>query len=75
MPELFSEQRMQYAPAFYAASTSFVRFLQRRYGRKALLDAIERHGEENEQLERSIGVSLLQARNEWLDAIGYRGPR
>lgn len=75
LPELFSEQRMQYAPAFYAASTSFVRFLQQRYGRKALLDAIECHGEENEQLERSIGMPLLQAKNEWLDAIGYRGTR
>lgn len=75
LPELFSEQRMQYAPAFYAASTSFVRFLLQRYGRKVLLHAIECHGEENEQLERSIGMPMLQARNEWLDAIGYRGPR
>lgn len=75
LPELFSEQRMAYAPAFYTASTSFVRFLQRQFGRTALLRAIECHGEENEELERAIGKPLLRAKGEWLDAIGHRGPR
>lgn len=75
MPELFSEERMQYAPAFYAASTSFVRFLQHRHGLQPLLQAIESHDEENESLERFIGMPLKQAKDEWLDAIGYQGPR
>lgn len=75
MPELFSEQRMQFAPAFYTASTSFIRFLQRRHGREALLRAIDSHAEEHEVLERAIGMPLFQAKTEWLEAIGYRGPR
>lgn len=75
LPELFSEQRMQYAPAFYAASTSFVRHLQRKYGLRQLLQAIDCHDCENEQLERSIGTPLKQAKDDWLDAIGYRDQR
>lgn len=74
-PELFTEERMKVAPAFYAASTSFVRHLQRRYGPSVLLQAIEHHDDENEYLERTIGMPLKVAKEAWLDDIGYRGPR
>lgn len=59
----------------YAASTSFVRHLQRKYGLRQLLQAIDCHDCENEQLERSIGTPLKQAKDDWLDAIGYRDQR
>lgn len=75
LPELYTEERIRYAPTFYTASTSFVRFLQARYGRDVLLHAIDCFGDEIEELERAIGTTLEQAKKDWLASIGYDGPQ
>ncbi len=71
LPELFGEDRMRYAAAFYAASSSFVRHLARRdggYGR--LLVAIRAFAHEHAEYERLSGRPIDVLRREWMSEIG-----
>ncbi len=71
LPELFGPERMRVAPAFYTASTSFVRHLIARHGLEALLAAIDDFDREIETLEQRTGTALSDARADWLLEIGY----
>lgn len=71
LPELFGEERMKYAPAFYAASTSLVRSLARRDGGyRLLLRAVADFDNEITTYERLSGRSLDESRREWMGSIG-----
>lgn len=70
-PELFGPERMKVAPAFYTASTSFVRHLIARHGVEPLLAAIDDFDHEIETLEQRTGRPMAQLRDEWLRDIGY----
>lgn len=71
LPELFGEDRMKYAAAFYAASTSFVRHLARRDGGyQHLLAAIAAFDHEAENYERLSGQSLDALKQHWATSIG-----
>jgi hypothetical protein len=71
LPELFGEQRMQFAVAFYAASTSFVRHLARDDGGyQHLLAALAAFDREGETYKRLSGRSLEAGKRRWLASIG-----
>lgn len=72
LPELFTEERMKYAPAFYAASTSFTRFLVERFGMRPLVESMEMYPDENAELEKRLGTPLAQLKSEWLDSIALQ---
>jgi hypothetical protein len=69
MPELFSDNRFLYAPAFYHGSSSFVQYVADNYNIKILLTAISLFGQEQETIERLTGKSLKTLKNEWLDKL------
>lgn len=69
MPELFSKDRMVYAPAFYHGSHSFVNYLADQYDIKILLAGISSFGKEDKVLEKSTGKSLVILKKEWLDKL------
>jgi hypothetical protein len=69
MPELFSNDRILYAPAFYHGSSSFVQYLVEKYDIKILLSAISTFGKEQEAIEKSTGQSLEMLKREWLDKL------
>lgn len=71
LPDLFGEDRMKYAVAFYAASTSFVRFLARRDGGyQHLLAAVASFDRETETYERLSGTSLAALKHQWASDVG-----
>jgi hypothetical protein len=70
MAELFTEQRVNYAPAFYHGSCSFVKYLAEKYGLKTLLGGISFFGKEQETIEKSTGQSLEGIKQEWLNKLG-----
>lgn len=74
LPELFGPDRIAYAAPFYACSTSFVRYLTARFGKAPLLRSIAAFDAEQEELERSIGLPLAQAKADWLKGIGAGEP-
>ena len=69
MPELFSEDRVLYAPAFYHGSSSFVNYLVNRYGIKVLISSISLFRKELETIENLTGKSLKILEKEWLDEL------
>lgn len=71
LPELFGENRMRYAAAFYASSTSFVRYLTRRDGGyQHLLAGIAAFDREAETYEHLSGQSLGTSKQHWTMATG-----
>jgi len=70
MPELFSEERNLYAPAFYHGSCSFVKFLVSNYEIKVLITAISMFKEELYTIEKLTGKPLKALKKEWLDQLG-----
>jgi hypothetical protein len=66
MPELSSEDRILYAPAFYHGSASFVQYLADNYDMKILLTGISSFKQEQQTIERLIGKSLVILKKEWL---------
>lgn len=73
LPELFGPRRMEFAPAFYAASTSLVRFIAGLHGYVPLVEANLRFDREHEELERLTGEELIEMKGSWLESIGYFG--
>ena len=69
MPELYSEERMHYAPAFYHGSASFVKYLANNYGIKILLTGISSYRKELESIEKLTGKPLKTLKKEWLDKL------
>jgi hypothetical protein len=69
MPELFSNDRMLYAPAFYHGSSSFVNYLSDTYDIKILLAAISSFRHELETIEKLTGKPLEVLKKEWLDEL------
>lgn len=72
MPELFSNDRIQYAPAFYHGSCSFVKYLGEHYGLKILLEGISSFKQEQETIEKLTGKPLEILKKEWLDKMGMK---
>ena len=58
VPELFSDNRLLYAPAFYHGSSSFVQYLAENYDVKILLTGISSFKQEQETIERLTGKTL-----------------
>lgn len=69
MPELFSNDRMLYAPAFYHGSASFIQYLARNYNIKILLTAISSFKLEQKTIERLTGKTLGVLKKEWLNKL------
>jgi len=69
MPELFSNERTHYAPAFYHGSCSFVNYLAENYNVHLLLNGISSFGREQETIEQVTGKSLQALKKEWLDKL------
>ncbi len=65
MPELFSKDRIFYAPAFYHGSSSFVHYLSVKYGIKVMVTGIASFGKEQETIEKLTGKSLAVLKQEW----------
>ncbi len=66
MPELFLENRSQYAPAFYHGSSSFVKYLVDSYDINILITGISLFRKELETIENLTGKPLKTLRKEWL---------
>jgi hypothetical protein len=69
MPELFSNDRINYAPAFYHGSCSFVYYLAENYDIKILLTGISSFGQEQETIEKLTGKPIEILKSEWLDKL------
>jgi len=69
MPELFSDNRILYAPAFYHGSSSFVKYLADNYDLKILLTGISSFKQEQETIERLTGKKLEILKKEWMDNL------
>jgi hypothetical protein len=69
MPELSSENRINYAPGFYHGSGSLVQFIADNYGLNVLLTAISLSGREQESIETATGKPLTALKKEWLDKL------
>ena len=69
MPELFSTDRILYAPAFYHGSSSFVKYLADNYDIKILLTGISSFGQEQETIEKLTGKPLAILKKEWLGKL------
>lgn len=67
--ELFSDDRMLYAPAFYHGSSSFVKYLANNYGIKILLNGISLFGKEQLTIEKLTGKPLETLKKEWLNKL------
>jgi hypothetical protein len=67
LPELYSNDRQLYAPAFYHGSCSFVQYIAEHFGLNTLLEGIAAFGNEQETIEKSTGKSLEQIKQMWLD--------
>jgi len=66
MPQLSSNERMLYAPAFYHGSSLFVKYLAENYGIKMLLTSISSFGHEQETIEKLTGKSMEILKKRWL---------
>lgn len=69
MPELFSDDRILYAPAFYHGSSSFVKYVAGNYDIKILLTGISSFGQEQETIEKLTGKPLAILKKEWLNKL------
>ena len=69
MPALFSNDRMQYAPAFYHGSESFVKYLAEHYGVKILLAAISSFQTEQETIEKLTGKRIAGLKKKWMHTL------
>ena len=69
MPELFSDERIHYAPAFYHGSSSFIKYLAEHYDIKILVKGISSFGKEQETIEKLTGKSLVTLKKEWLNKL------
>jgi hypothetical protein len=69
MPQLFSNERTLYAPAFYHGSSLFVKYLAENYGIKILLTSISLFGQELVSIEKLTGKSIETLKKEWLDKL------
>jgi hypothetical protein len=69
MPQLFSSERIRYAPTFYHGSSSFVKYLAENYDLKILLTGISLFGQEQETIEKLTGKSIEILKKEWLDNL------
>jgi hypothetical protein len=69
IPELFSKDRIKYAPAFYHGSCSFVAYIARMYGIEPLLSAVSSFQKEQETLETMTGKPLDVLKKEWLEKL------
>ncbi|MEP7228740.1 MAG: hypothetical protein ABI691_00730 [Ginsengibacter sp.] len=69
MPELFSNDRILYAPAFYHGSCSFVQYLAEKYDIKILLTGISSFGQEQETVEKLTGKPLEILKKEWIEKL------
>lgn len=70
MPELSSKERIQYAPAFYHGSCSFVQFIAGKYGLEILLTAISSFQKEQETIVKLTGKTISTLKKEWLNQLG-----
>lgn len=68
-PELFGEQRGQYAPTFYNCSSSLVKFISDQYGIDVLVKGISEFKKEHQIIENLTGKSLQQIKQYWMDKI------
>lgn len=69
MPELSSNDRMQYAPAFFHGSCSFVKYIVDNYGLEVLLSAVSSFENEQQTIENLCGKSLASLKKDWLEKI------
>ena len=72
MPELFSDDRKLYAPAFYHGSASFVSYIANSYNKEVLLTAISSFGNEQQTIEKLTARSTGSLKNEWLEKLGIK---
>jgi hypothetical protein len=72
MPELFSNERRLYAPAFYHGSCSFVQYIANNYDISILLTGISSFGKEQDTIEKLTGKSLELLREMWLDNLNKK---
>lgn len=70
IPELSSKDRIQYAPAFYHGSSSFVKYLSDNYGIQVLLTSVSLFRKELETIEKLTGKPLATLKKEWLKKLG-----
>lgn len=71
IPELYSNDRILFAPAFYHGSSSFVQFLEMQYSLNMLLESISSFKKENVVIERVSGKSLESLKQDWLRGLKY----
>ena len=69
MPELFSPERMSYAPAFYHCSCSFVKYLIKQQGLEPLLNSISASPREHEALLKLIRPSIDVLKSTWMKEL------
>jgi hypothetical protein len=69
MPELSSNDRAMYAPAFYHGSCSFAKYIAENYGIEIMLSGISSFGEEHETIEKLAGKPLEILKKEWLGKL------
>jgi hypothetical protein len=69
MQELFSKNRMDYAPGFYHGSCSFVHFIADNYGLPVLLTALSSFEKEQQSIETVTGKPLTILKKEWLEKL------
>lgn len=69
MPELFSKERLTYAPTFYHCSCSFIKYLVEQQGIEPLLNSISVYPREHEALEKLITPSLDAMKSSWLEKL------
>jgi len=75
MPELSSDQRIQYAPAFYHGSSSFVDYLASNYGLEILFTSISLFQQEQGTIEKLTGKSIDTLKKEWLSKFNFPSNR
>lgn len=69
MPELFSNDRFQYAPAFYHGSSSFVKYIAEKYDLNILLSGISTFAQEQETIEKLVGKPIEIIKKEWCNKL------
>jgi hypothetical protein len=69
LPELSSNDRMRYAPAFFHGSCSFVKYIVDNYGIEVLFSAISSFENEHQTIENLCGRSLAILKKDWLEKI------
>jgi hypothetical protein len=69
MPELFSNDRRLYAPAFYHGSASFVNYIAEHYSLDVLLKAYSAVMDDQEIIKNMTNQSFLEIIQSWLDHL------